>query len=582
MGLFGRSKRGTYQRLSLTAAAALLGEGGSATQITARRSSEQWQDRAFGYYDMLGECRNPTQFYARGLAKIRYYPARLDADGRPQEIYQGPYADLMRALSPLASEYGKLMFLVGEGRLCQSRAPKSDPGGPVVWEFLSANEVLVGDKTIERSADGGTQRIQYRDISNEPGGDPQPGEMRTWRFHRAHPRYSQQADSPVKSVLDLYEQLWWLTMGERADLQNRIADNGFMLIPSEISFQPVGAEQQATQEDPETDEFLSYVGETMMTAIGDPGSASAAVPGVIRGPAEYLHPDRFRMLHTHDPQSSLIASQREQQLIERIAVGLDLPVEEIVGMSKANHWTAWKIEDQKWQHLEPYAQGFANDVMQAVVGPLLGANGEQGEVVVMYDNSEFTRDPDRADKAIDLHVKGVISRQAVREVNGWPDDAAMSDEEHDEWLAIQLRSSEMIGAEPAGDTDTETPPAEDQQDAEPDEMRARAVEYATRRARATAGALLRSARRSCPECLEGTADLRPDQLLTALKPDTMQRMVPFPKLMEAMVDTFAGTLAQLGWVADHRETLSWFSTWWRQPDVWPGADEVTVARAVRG
>jgi hypothetical protein len=554
---------------------------------------EPWQSRVFGYYDLLGECWNPAQFYARGLAKIRYFPAKKLPDGTLEEIEDGPAADALSMISHIAPDYGRLLFLIGEGRLCQSLPPDADPSDPVVWEFLSPTEVSLTNegRTIQRDI-GGSEKVEYVNISDDPeGAEPQPGEMRMWRFWRKHPRNSTRADSPVRPVIDLYEQLWWLTMRERAELQSRIADVGLMLIPEEIDFSPEGdAEEEAKDgDDPEVEPFQAYVGEMFMAAIRDPGTAPAAIPGVIRGPAEYLHPDFFRMLHIREGGESLQTSEREQAILQRLAVALDMPPAALTGIGTLNHWNAWKNEDEKWQHIEPVAELFATDIAAAYLRPLLIASGdspaEAEATYVGYDNSEFLRDPDRGATAVTLNKQGLLSAEKTLEANGWSDDQdRMPDDEHLEWLAIQLKDKTIAGFEPdpapvvaapAGqdqptDQQEQPPPgAQDGPDAAAQVVRARAVEYAVRRARAAAGSVARSARRSCPECFEGTNAVPSEDLIAALGPEKTGRVVNERRLVDAMAVAFVATLHDLGWNADPDQAVAYFEETIFSAAPWP-------------
>lgn len=528
-------------------AAATGGSGG------VQRLYQPWQKRAFGYYDLLGECWNPAQFYARGMAKIRFFPATRQPDGSLVEIEDGPAVAALREVEHVAAEYGRLLFLIGEGRLCQSLPKDAEPGDRVLWEFLSPTEVAVSSdgRLIFRGGDG-TPQDEYLNISGEEG-EPQPGEMRMWRMWRKHPQNSRRADSPIRAVLDLYEQLWWLTMGERSDIQNRIADSGLLLIPAEIDFGPETPEDEAAADDPENDPFAVRVGEMMMAAIGEPGSASASVPGVIRAPADLLHPDKFRILHTHEASDSIYTSQREAAIIERIALGLDMPNAAVTGIGSLNHWNAWKNEDEKWQHLEPVAAMFAHDLTRAYLRPSL--DGDADEIEVGYDNSEFTRDPDRGPTAINLNKQGLLSGEETLVANGWTETARMPDDEHQEWLAIQLRAADLLTGDPDGGE--EPPTREAEEDA--DTAQTRAEDFAFARARAVGGAYLRTMRRGCPECFDGTDGVTNEDLLTVMR-DRVGSIQAWDarKAAVGMARAYVDTLRRLGYEAYAGEAAAWF------------------------
>ena len=592
MGLLDGRRKGVFSRYGqgrspiTSAAAATTREQAKNLQ----RLHQKWQSQAFGYYDKIGECWNPTQFYARSMAKLTVLMGeRDDTTGEivPTENQQvidlfEPIEQAFSGEGGLGASYGRLKFLIGEGRLCQSRPPEAvEPESasmPPRWEFLSPTELAVREegRYIVRVAGGGGEGVQYVNISEDPeAGEPEPGQMRMWRFWRRHPQYSDQADSPVRAVLDLYEQLWWVTMSERADLQNRIANAGIVLIPREIDLEVAEAEYEALGEDPDADPFMVRIAGLMMAAISDPGSAPAAVPGIIRAPAEFLHPDVFRHLTFHDPTTSLFATQREEALVKRIGIGLDLPLEEITGLSQANHWTAWKIDDEKWGHIQPVAQSWCDDVFNAVMRPLMLANGieDPDRYPVIYDNTDLVTDPDKGKTAIVLHKDGVLNRQATLEANGFDDEDEMTGDEHDEWLAIQMRSLELLGIEPPPEEEAPPAPEEDEEpeiedEEEPDteedqdepegppllpSAREAATvrgiaEFALDRAREMAGAKVRSQRRSCPECFEGFEEVSNRDLVAALGRERLKRIgCPTPGVLVAGITTnFLSTCERLG------------------------------------
>lgn len=580
-------------RRALVASATAAEAGAPETAAARQAGAQDWQRRALGYYSLLGECWNPAHFFERGMGKVRFYAATLDEKGNPVEIEDGLAADAMEPINLVAPRYGLLTFLIGEGRLCQSLPATAQPGDDPVWEFLSTLEVRLTDedRKIVRSSYGAGGAVEYENISSaDGGGDPGPGQMRMWRFWRPHPMHSGLADSPVRPILDLYEQLWWLTMGERADIQNRIADNGLLLIPKEIDWSPPGAEAQAMEgDDPEVEPFTEYIGDLMMTAIGDPGSASASVPGVIRAPADLLAPDKFRILHTHDPvANAMFTSQREKSLIERIAIALEMPIAALTGIGNLNHWNAWKNDDEKWEHIEPTVGRYAADVANVYLRPLLRANGmsaaQAKQVVVAWDNSGFVNDPDRGKTAMQLHHDGLLSGEATLDANGWGEADRMEGEELDWWRAIQLRDATVgTGEEPEPEAEEE-PPAEDDTPAEQApaaeaELRDRAVRYATQRARAAAGALIRSAKRTCPECLDGFADVANADLPARAADRLTELRVSRDRLAQAAAEVFAVTLDQLGWqAADPWQAAAWFGLHITDTeDV--GADAVRVVRS---
>src|SRR3990167_9651716 len=72
---------------ALTASAIKLDERSSAD---TKRMSQPWQLRALSYYDVIGEIRFASQFYAKLISRVRFYPAHLKDDGATEPIEDGP------------------------------------------------------------------------------------------------------------------------------------------------------------------------------------------------------------------------------------------------------------------------------------------------------------------------------------------------------------------------------------------------------------------------------------------------------------------------------------------------------------
>jgi hypothetical protein len=85
---------------------------------------QPWQQRALSYYDQIGEIRFASQFYAKLLSRVRFYPARQLDDGTTEPISEGPPVDILHRIhdpgggrSRLQYDYGRMMFVTGEGVL---------------------------------------------------------------------------------------------------------------------------------------------------------------------------------------------------------------------------------------------------------------------------------------------------------------------------------------------------------------------------------------------------------------------------------------------------------------------------------
>src|SRR5215467_13958725 len=108
-----------------------------------RRLQQPWQLRALSYYDEIGEVRYASHFYARQLARVRFYPARLEDNGDTTPIETGPPVEILDQIqdpdggrSRLQYDYGRLMFITGEGVLFATPL-----NAPTEFRFLWRDEV---------------------------------------------------------------------------------------------------------------------------------------------------------------------------------------------------------------------------------------------------------------------------------------------------------------------------------------------------------------------------------------------------------------------------------------------------------
>jgi hypothetical protein len=392
--------------------------------------SQPWQNRALSYYDTIGEIRFASQFYAKLLSKVRYYPARQLEDGSTEPIESGAPVDILHQIqdpgggrSRLQYDYGRMMFVTGEGVLFADERQ-----GVQRWRFLWKDEV----RQIEQT--GQWERITY---DKRPFSPPEIGEA--YRFWTPHPRHSDMADSPLHSVMDIAEELLILTLAVRATAVSRMTQ-GVWKMPQELYPSPYTDDQYEGDEDLESNPFLDDWAEHVSATIENPGTADAMVPFFLSGPYEYL--DRAVWEKTHDPATDYMERELRKEAVQRLAIGLDFPPEFLLGMTDANHWTARQVVYDMWRSYgTPIAERFADDISDSVLRPMLEDDGYPNwqDVVVAFDDSQVVIPPDRtedADKALD---RVAISFEGYRELKGIPESMAPSEEEREFLASLKMR-----------------------------------------------------------------------------------------------------------------------------------------------
>jgi len=390
-----------------------------------RRISSPWQYRALSYYDQIGEVRFASQFYAKLLSRVRFYPALLEEDGSTTPITSGPPVDLLNRIqdpgggrTQIQYDYGRLMFVTGEGALFGSYLDTDRER----WKFLWKDELRpVGDGTFIRlNAD--------KTPSDEVG--------IAYRMWTPHPRQSDEPDSPLRPVWEICEELIILTQSVRGTAVSRMT-NGLMTLPQELSFGPA---EPIGDEDMENNPFLADYAEHTQQQVENPGAPESKIPFLLEGPYEFL--DRVSWIKTHDPATDYMEKDLRVEAIKRLGLSLDFNPEFLLGMTDANHWTALQVVHDQWRtHGIGIAKRFGNDINQVYMRPGLAEEGypDWRRVVIDMDDSQVVLSPDRTQDADLAYDRGQINDKAYLELKGL--EPSMGAEEIDKkiMLAVKLR-----------------------------------------------------------------------------------------------------------------------------------------------
>jgi len=440
---------------ALTAAAAQLkiGDKSEAEQFKNRRAaaSSAWQSEAWEYYDAIGEIKYAFNLVASVVSRIRLYPAVVSNPAespspiRNVEAFdQRIVAASERALARLDSAYGGQAGLLrdaalnlqvtGECYLSQIPVKVSD-NTPESWDIRSVDEisvdsrgnVIISPRRELKTAGGGSQKGVY----------VLPKGAFIGRIWKAHPRFSEEADSSMRGILDLCAELLLLNRTFRATARSRL-NAGALYLPDGLSVaanpdpdfpysDADGIYEGPTPEELE-DEFEDQLMDAMTTPIKDEDSASAVVPLIIRGPAELGDKiKQFKFERSFDPA----LAQRADRVLERILQGLDVPKDIVTGLANVKYSNALQIDEALYKaHIEPLMLLIADALTVVYLRPYLLANGftepEVERIVVWYDPSQVATRNDRAADADSGFEKMAVSFETWRRAHGFSEAEAPS------------------------------------------------------------------------------------------------------------------------------------------------------------
>jgi len=432
--------KGPMNNRGLVAAAAPIDLRSQPEARRVKLLRERWQLDSWAYRDSIPEVSFAVRYRANAAGRMRVYPAAFTADGEgepmtfeeanaevpgriPQALIDAS-ADAMRdfangrvAMAEHMETLSTSFTTTGEAYIVGTVDPET---GEDEWNVRSIDEVQVKNNVW-----------QLREVPVDPGGAYGwiPLEAATSVVSRVwvpHPRFKLLADSEMRSILDVCEELMILSKGIRASGRSRLP-SGLLGIPAELSI-------EENPNNAQTDEDSSFTGKlerAMMEPIADEGVASAVVPIVVRGPGEALQ--QIRLIDFARPYDAIMAQQR-QELIGRIATGVDLPKAVLEGLADLNHWTAWAVDDNTFRyHIEPHVRRCVDALtvgyyrMALMSDPRCGAAGgytvaDVAQVLLWYDPTEIVTHPDKFANALSLYNLRELSGSSLRAAAGFSDD----------------------------------------------------------------------------------------------------------------------------------------------------------------
>lgn len=300
--------------------------------------SRAWQEQAWQAYDAVPENHSTTAFIAACLSRLRFRLAWLGDDDEPGPVWDEE-GNVNPGISPAAAELGRKLV----------RTLRAERGGQArLLAKIGANLTQVGElylvprekagrryfdaysvDEMRPQADGSYIRYSTPGRQAEVFGRDDTGKLPlVIRIHREHPRFSAWPDASTRSLLPTLELMDLLTQEMRSSTISRIMGPGILWVSEDADLPP-------DPNDPDREGLTAMIVSNGSTAIRDKSSAAASVPIVIRVPQNVVEKG---VKETSFSQKDLNTIEKREAMLGVFARGAELPVEQVVGMSKANHW----------------------------------------------------------------------------------------------------------------------------------------------------------------------------------------------------------------------------------------------------
>jgi hypothetical protein len=451
MNITARDRHGGVR--VVTAAAQIL--SGPKIQRTGPRKAGQsaslpWQQETWQLYDEIGELAFAIEWLASAVSRCRLIAAKVsDAGDDPEPVDQGLPADLVASWaggpgqqSQFLGRCGAHLALVGDSYIVGRTVPPDDaadaadatpgaaPAEPAddqqdreLWQAYSTEETSFSTG-LGWAVNDGTGKIRL---------SPDDLIIRCWN---PHPRLFSEATSSVRPSLPVLRELRGLTMHVSAQVDSRLAGAGLLLLPQSMTFaSPAGQSGDAADgEDP----FVRSLIEAMVTPIKDRDSAAAVVPLVARVPDEVVGKAQHMKFSTDLDDK---AKDLRDEALRRLALGLNLPPEIVLGLGDTNHWSAWQIDEAAVRlHVSPLAATICLALTIGWFQPALAAGGEANpeQYMVWFDPAALELRPDRSASAQNLFDRFAVGFDCLRREAGFGDDDAPQPDELGRMVLLKL------------------------------------------------------------------------------------------------------------------------------------------------
>lgn len=395
-------------------------------------ASREWEEVVWDFFDTVPEFRYAVSWVGNLLSRAELVVTK-GGDVTTDQVATDAMANLFGGVEgqrEMLRLLGVHFTAVGEGFIVGVPAAKDQHDE---WMVAAATEVKqsIGDVITV-------------------SGDELPDDALVIRLWKPHPRKPKQSDCPSRAAIPILSEMVALTQHVAAQVDSRLSGAGVLLLPSEMEL-PTRSQTGIDADGEETtsiqltgpEAFAQVLSDTMGTAIADRKSASRLVPVILQGPGEFL--DKVKLIEFWSGLDANAVELR-REAIQRLAIGMDMPPETLVGTADVNHWGSWAIEEAAIKsHTEPLLEVICSAITDGYLRPYLEAEGvaDWESYDLIADTAQLRMRPNRSKEAIELYDRGQLSGEALLRENGFdPANDQMGGDEQVQWFLQKVASGQ--------------------------------------------------------------------------------------------------------------------------------------------
>lgn len=422
MGLFSKATVADEEPslIALVASAVRMGLSEEAWR-GYRFTDEAWQRQAWDFYDTNSQLHNAVDYIGSAASMVRIFVAEVDENGVRQgevtddgeigalaeTLFGGPAnkAEMLRTIAESITVAGEC-FILG-------RAARGGMGDQ--WWVAAPSEV-------RRNGD-----IVYVNMGRAVREELNPGRdivIRTWT---PHPRRAFLADSPVRALLSLLFEMEQMQMFIRAQMSSRIANATILPVPATLAT-PKGDSQS-----PAIDDVYQQLFEVITANLEGKGTAAQVAPILWQMPlAELTAMAGITPIRFDSPLSDQAIDLRKEQQ-QKLAIGMNVPVEVQLGGQEMNHWSIWwASEEFIVKTIQPMMNRIVDALTTAYLIPALRKLGKDPKrYTYWYDTAPLANSANKLADALNLYNANpqLVSADTVRREGNYNEADAPSEEE---------------------------------------------------------------------------------------------------------------------------------------------------------
>lgn len=387
-----------------------------------RFTDEAWQRQAWDFYDTNPQLHNAVDYIGAACSMVRIYVAEVDENGVRQgevtndaevgsladTLFGGPAnkAEILRNVGESLSVAGEC-FILGKA----ARGGMTDQ-----WWVAAPSEVRRNGDTV------------YVNMGRATREELNPGRdiiIRTWT---PHPRRAFLADSPVRALLGLLFEMEQMQMFIRSQMNSRIANATILPVPSTLAA-PKGDSQAVGMDD-----IYQQLFEVITSNLEGKGTAAQVAPILWQMPlAELAAMAGIQPIRFDSPLSDQAIELRKEQQ-NKLAIGMNVPVEIQVGGQEMNHWSIWWAgEEFIIKTIMPLMNRIVDALTVAYLIPALKLLGKDPKrFTYWYDTAPLANSANKLADALNLYTAGIVSSETVRREGNYTEADAPSKQEEGE------------------------------------------------------------------------------------------------------------------------------------------------------